>query len=333
VINVKSLILFGGKGGTGKSTMAAATAVFASKRYKTLIVSFDIAHSLSDIFNTTIGENVIRIRSNLFAVEPDPNKTSEKYAGPLLESIRSSFDDLNVDKIFPHIKEILKVEFLPTALKNTTFFEYIIENAEEYEVIIADFPPTASMFALLEVPRVHLDQLISLVTEENKKPVTFYEFISGAFNPSEVFLKHLKNIAAERFFKVAEDLRERAIKILNHLSKASFRLVTLPEKASVEQTYRIAKQLRMLNYYNNLDIVYINKIIPSSAVSENQFLRSIKKMQQKYISEVKAKFSDKIVLEVPELNFELIGLNALENLAEVMYRDCPLDVVIDRLSF
>jgi arsenite-transporting ATPase len=325
---MKSLILFGGKGGTGKSTLAAATAVFTSKKYKTLIVSFDIAHSLTDIFNTTIGDNIKMIDDNLFAVEPDPNKTAEKYAGPLLENIRSSFDDLNLDKVFPHMKEILKVEFLPTALKNTTFFEYIIENSEKYDVIIADFPPTASMFALLEVPRVHLNQLISLVTKENKETVTFYELISRALNPSEVFLKHLKNVAAERLFKVADELRERATKMLSYLNRASFRLVTLPEKASVEQTFRTANQLRMLNYYNNLDIIYINNIVPEHTILENQFLENLRKMQEKYISRVRSKFPDKIVLEVPKLSLEVVGLNILEMLNEVMYKNLPLNVII-----
>jgi arsenite-transporting ATPase len=327
---MKSLILFGGKGGVGKSTLAAATAVVISKKYRTLLISFDIAHSLSDIFGFTIGDEVKRIEDNLFAVEPDPRKAAEKYAGPLFESLRRSLDDLGLDKIFPHMKEIFRAEFLPTALKNTTFFEYIIEYSDEYDVIIADFPPTASMFALLEVPRVHLDQIIGSIirTKGDRKPVTFYELISRAFNPSEVFLRNFRNIMAERFFKVAEDLRERAMKVLSYLSKASFRLVTLPEKASVEQIFRVAKQLKTLGYYDNLDMIYINNIIPEKEILDNQFLKNLRKTQEKYIDKVKARFFDKIILEVPKVDSEVVGLNALEALSEIIYKNLSLDVII-----
>jgi len=329
---VKSLILFGGKGGAGKSTIAAATALFASKKYKTLLISFDISHTLSDIFDITIGDHITKICDNLFAVEPDPNTTAEKYANPLLSALKDTAKDLNLNKIFPNLSEILKVEFLPLGLKNSTFFNYILEYENDYDIIIADFPPTSSMFALIEVPRVHLDQVIASMVKEDKKPVTLYELIARAFTPSEIYLHHFKNIVAERFFTAAVALRKEAVKVNNYLSKASFRLVTLPEKASVRQTYKIADQLRELHYYNNFDMLYINGIIPYHTFSSESLLINYRKMQEKYIDELKKRFSDKIILEVPKLNFEPIGLSNLEKLTKLIYSNSSIGNVLFKNS-
>jgi arsenite-transporting ATPase len=328
VIIMKSLILFGGKGGSGKSTTAAATAVFVSEKYKTLLISFDIAHTLSDIFDIPIGDNLTKICNNLFAVEPDPDVTSEKYAGPLLDALKSTVEDLNIHKVFPNLDEMLKVDFLPLGLKNSTFFNYILEYEKNYDVVIADFPPTASMFALIEVPRVHLDQVIGSMTEENRKPVTLYELIARALTPSEIYLRHLKNIVAKRFFKTAKALRKRAIKVNAHLTKASFRLVTLPEKASVKQMCKTAEQFKILGYYDNFNMIYINNVIPRDVVPSGSIFESYRKMQEKYINEVKERFPDKIILEIPKLSFEPVGLENLRKLAKLMYQSYSLEDVV-----
>jgi arsenite-transporting ATPase len=319
---VQKLILFGGKGGTGKSTIASATSVFSSKNFKTCIISFDIAHSLSDIFDTTIEKNVTKISHNLFALEPDPNEYAEKYAGGVLDSLRTTLEDLKIDKFFPSLGEVIdevRPESLPMAIKSTIFFEYIIRKQSTYDVIIVDFPSTASMLSILEFPKLHLDYLLGKGLKASKGAISLLKLINLILNPSK--REPLKN----DFVKEADKLRARVRKLNEYLKMASLRLVTIPERASIKETYRIVESIKDRT---NLDSIYINHIIPDSILETNPFLKNKEAMQTKYVMEVRRKFSDKIIWEVPEVDFEPLGLSKLEELAKIIYTESSLDKVI-----
>jgi arsenite-transporting ATPase len=75
-------------------------------------------------------------------------------------------------------------------------------------------------------------------------------------------------------------------------------------------------------------MIYINNIIPEKEILDNQFLKNLRKTQEKYIDKVKARFFDKIILEVPKVDSEVVGLNALEALSEIIYKNLSLDVII-----
>lgn len=319
---MQKLILFGGKGGTGKSTIASATSVFSSKNCKTCIISFDIAHSLSDIFDTTIEKNVTKISNNLFALEPDPNEYAEEYAGGVLDSLRTTLEDLKIDKFFPSLGEVIdevRPESLPMAIKSTIFFEYIIRKESKYDVIIVDFPSTASMLSILEFPKLHLDYLLGKGLKASSGAISLLKLINLILNPSK------REPLKIDFVKEADNLRERVRKLNAYLKMASLRLVTIPERASIKETYRIVE---FVKDRTNLDSIYINHIIPDSILETNPFLKNKEAMQTKYVMEVRRKFSDKIIWEVPEVDFEPLGLSKLEELAKIIYAESSLDKVI-----
>jgi len=187
---VDNLIVFGGKGGVGKSSISAATAVYLAdqlKNKKILLISFDIAHNLSDLFDKNIGNDVTQISDNLFAIEPDPDKYAERYTGELAKKARILIKSSKIISMIPDLETIitesLQSKNIPLAMKNSLFFQSIIDaenpmadigekqmrykgiNQDDstpmearkkipaFDILICDFPPTGNMIALFEVPQ------------------------------------------------------------------------------------------------------------------------------------------------------------------------------------
>lgn len=185
-----NLIIFGGKGGVGKSSISTATAVYLAeqlKNKKILLISFDIAHNLSDLFEKNIGNDVTQITDNLFAIEPDPDKYAERYTGELAKKARILIKSSMVISMIPDLEAIitdsLQSKNIPLAMKNSLFFQSIIDaenpmadigekqmrykgiNQDDstpiearkiipaFDILICDFPPTGNMMALFEVPQ------------------------------------------------------------------------------------------------------------------------------------------------------------------------------------
>lgn len=186
---MENIIVFGGKGGVGKSSISTATAVYLAQSLpnkKILLVSFDIAHNLSDLFESEIGNDITQLTENLFAIEPDPDLYTMSYTGELTQKTRDLFKSSKLMTLFPQlesiIEESLRSENLPLAMKNALFFQSILdaENPMEgigertlryialnqdkstiyeersplppFDIIVCDFPPTGNMIALFEVP-------------------------------------------------------------------------------------------------------------------------------------------------------------------------------------
>ncbi len=323
---MKKLILFGGKGGTGKTTLTAATSTHLSEEYKTLIISFDVAHSLSDVFGVLIGPKTRKLKRNLYAIEPDTEEVAEKSSKVLLDSFRTMLTSIKVDRIFPEIGEMISFldpRFLPVSIKSSMFFEYILENEAQYDIILADFPPTASMFALLEIPETHLTKVLGKGIKTKKKPMLHYQVLSRLLAPSRVSGSS-SSLFRERFLKEAKALSQRAERILEHLREASLRLVTLAEKASVNETFRSAE---LSQHFTNLDTIYINRVI-TDEIAKSLFLKKKKKLQDKYIEELRNRFQDKIIVQIPDLSFEPCNLKNLGKLAQMIYEDIAIDDII-----
>ncbi|QEE17448.1 ArsA family ATPase [Promethearchaeum syntrophicum] len=187
---MENLLVFGGKGGVGKSSISAATAVFLANQLtdkKILLISFDIAHNLSDLFDKKIGNDVTQITNNLFAIEPDPDKYAERYTGELSKKarilIKSSKIISMITDLETIITESLQSKNIPLAMKNSLFFQSIIDaenpmadigekqmkykginqndstpldlrkKIPAFDILVCDFPPTGNMIALFEVPQ------------------------------------------------------------------------------------------------------------------------------------------------------------------------------------
>ncbi|TFF85191.1 MAG: hypothetical protein EU518_01600, partial [Promethearchaeota archaeon] len=184
---MERIVVLGGKGGVGKSSISAATAVKLSKllpEKKILIISFDMAHNLSDLFETQIGNDLTKLSENLWAIEPDPNIYAELYTKELIEKLKTLMKQMPIVGFIPQIEEYIDTTFttdsIPLALKNAMFFQKILDAEDltqqiQFDIVVADFPPTGNMIALFEIPE---DQVTTVL----KYSLNFYNSIKSTMN-------------------------------------------------------------------------------------------------------------------------------------------------------
>jgi len=300
-------ILFGGKGGVGKTTSATATALHIAKVMsdkKILILSTDPAHSLSDSFNCKIGDKITQIKGNLFAFEINPEEEFEKLKKDYTEEIDKIFEggaftgagklDMTFDR--RTMKELLDQAppGLDEMMSLTKITDFVAER--KYSLIIIDTAPTGHLIRLLQMPDL-LSEWISILIRIQRK----YRSIVELHNVIRLMLETKKKIVDTQ-------------KILNNPKKTEFVTVTIPEAMSVSETGRLLADLRGLKIPSKYLIV--NGVIPPT---ECNFCASKREEQQKYIKEINELFPEYVISEMPLFPYEIRGLDGLTNFAEAMY--------------
>jgi arsenite-transporting ATPase len=330
---IEHIIVLGGKGGVGKSSISAATALLLSDllpEKKILLISFDIAHNLTDMFNIEIGNNLVKITDNLWGIEPDPDIYAEKYTGELVEKMKALMKQMPligmIKGIEKYIDETFTPDSIPLALKNAMFFQKILEaegydNHEDFNIIIADFPPTGNMIALFEIPE---DQAKVAL----KYSLNFYNSIKEALrNFSKVFRQVLKPFdngsyeerreLGKEIFNMIVELEKRGERITELIHNVgSLRLVTIAEKPSFEEVKR-ARDLTQK--YIKLQAVHINMLIPEKHAKKCDFCGHLFSIQKKYLTQIKEEFNYLKIWESNHLKEEPIGLEGLRKLAKEVY--------------
>ena len=325
---MEKIIVLGGKGGVGKSSISAATAVkladlLPDKRI--LLISFDMAHNLTDLFNTEIGNKITLLSENLWAIEPDPNINAKKYTNNLITKMKALMKEMPIVGLIPQLETFMDTTFtadsIPLALKNAMFFQEILdaENKQsiQFDIIIADFPPTGNMIALFEIPE---DQVKVIL----KYSLNFYNSIKEAVREfSKLFRKLIRPFddyekrkeLGKEIFQMLEELERRGERITDLIHTiGSLRLVTIAEKPSFEE---IKRARDLTKKYITLEGVHINMITPPS--KKCQFCNNIRSIQLKYVEEIRSEFSNLKIWESSRLENEPFGLNGLKKLAHEVY--------------
>ena len=329
---MERIIVLGGKGGVGKSSISAATAVLLSELLpdkKILLLSFDMAHNISDLFRLHIGNELTPLTDNLWGIEPDPNIYAEEYTRELVEKMKILMKQMPIVGLIPQIKEFIDTTFtadsIPLALKNAMFFQKILDaenvNNEsiQFDIIIADFPPTGNMIALFEIPE---DQVKVVL----KYSLNFYNSIKGAMRNFSKVIRNLikpfddyekRRELGKEIFGMIVDLEQRGERITELIhTLGTLRLVTIAEKPSFEE---IKRARDLTKKYINLEGVHINMIIPQSEKCE--FCNNIRNTQFNYVEDIRKEFKDLKIWESNRLEKEPFGLNGLRNLAHEVYGD------------
>jgi arsenite-transporting ATPase len=327
------IVVLGGKGGVGKSSISAATAVKLSDLLpdkKILIISFDMAHNLSDLFSTQIGNELTQLKDNLWGIEPDPDVYAKEYTSKLIEKMKALMKKMPIVGLIPQVEEFINTTFtadnIPLALKNAIFFQKILDAEDltqeiQFDIVVADFPPTGNMIALFEIPE---DQ----VKVTLKYSIEFYNSIKGAVkNVSSMFKKMFNPFGddeerrdlAEEIVEMFEELERRGERITQLIHDiGSLRLVSIAEKPSFEE---IKRAQELTEKYIDLDGVHVNLLIPESAAETCNFCKSMRETQQKYLKEIHQEFDNVVVWESNRLKEEPIGIDGLRKLAREVYTD------------
>ena len=344
---IEKIIILGGKGGVGKSTISAASAVALSDLLpdkKILLISFDMAHNLTDMFMTEIGNKMTKLTDNLWGIEPDPNEYAEEYTKVFVGKMKALMKKMPIVGLIPKIKDFIDTTFtsdsIPLALKNSMFFQKILDAEDsiyrdrtadtvDFDIIVADFPPTGNMIALFDIPE---DQVKIFL----KYSLNFFNSIKGTLKGVTKMFHRVtqpfsndeerKDLSKE-IYKMLTTLDERGDRISELIHNAgSLRLVTIAEKPSFEE---IKRARDLTERFVSLDGVHINMIIPAESAKHCEFCNDIRTTQVKYLKEINKEFKDLKVWESHRLKSEPIGLEGLRNLAKEVYGELNADKILN----
>jgi arsenite-transporting ATPase len=303
-----SFIFFSGKGGVGKTSVAAATALRLSREgKKVLIISTDPAHSLADSFDTKIGGEVKKIDKNLFAVEIDPKLSMKEYKEMLTPQIEKvgALKGLGLDETFdvagmtPGIDEIASFDI---------FLRYM--SSREYDVIVFDTAPTGHTLRLLSLPDVldsWLGKLIKIRMRLSGITGVFKKLIGGEEEEE-------RDSAMERL----EDMKKRialAKEALANPHKTSYNIVTIPEAMSIYESVRSVCFLE--DVCIPVHSIIVNQIIPENP--HCRFCSEKRKLQLQRLSEIHEKFAKSKILELHLFKEEVRGKKMLERVSKELY--------------
>jgi len=303
-----SFIIFGGKGGVGKSVIAAASAVHLARTNptkKVLIFSTDPAQSLSDAFNAAIGNNVTQVGQldNLFAMEIEGKQLLEDFKQELKDDIEEAFEKFlggNLDMKFD--REILQELFsvTPPGLDELMALRKILNllKEENYDTFILDSAASGHMLRFLELPHLVRDWLN-----------TTYKLL----------LKYRKS-GLVQFYGVTEHLLELSkgtreiMGILSDPKSTEFVMITIPEAMAVAEAEDLARSLDKLKTPSSNLIV--NMVVPPTRCA---FCAIKREEQLKYLKEIETKFPNHVVAQLPLFARPIRGMEGLNELAQALY--------------
>ncbi len=299
------IILFTGKGGVGKTTTAAATALrCAQLGKKTLVISTDPAHSLSDAFNVLLGPEPTYIAANLWGQEFDVYYSMKKYWGNMRQLMLTIFK-------WQGIKNVLAEELsaMP-GMEEASAFLWIDKYYTEqfYDVIIIDSAPTGETMTLLTLPQV-MKSWISKALPSNSTALKVMGSVIRRTTgvPLDLGLEELESLF---------DKLQRIQKVFQDPEITSIRLVTNPERMVVQEAKRAYTYLQLYGYH--VDGVVVNRILPERA-GEGAFFQEYLASQQVYLEEIAESFKSVTVHKMTHLGREVFGLELLQLIANTLY--------------
>ena len=304
----KQLIMIGGKGGGGKTTCATAIAVhFARLGRKTLVISSDPTPSLSDIFETEIGDRQTPIVAvdGLYGIEISSdvvlNMWRERF-GPEIYEVISSF--ANIDYDF--------VDYIGTApgIEEEYMLSYILGRVEskEFDLVVWDTAPAGHTLRLLHLPQIFLKHL--------EAATKFYMNIYSYFEKLKETVKLQKG--KRTLLEIISNWEALALKIVDFIrdqEKSEFIVVTIAEALGVKQTERIIAD------FDQYELM-VNHMIINNVVKEADcpFHKARKAMQSEYIKILEDRYRERIrLIQVPLAPHEIKGVERIEQVSEILF--------------
>lgn len=302
----KRILLFTGKGGVGKTTCAAATAVRAAERgYRTLVLSSDPAHSLADALDRPLSPEPEEVLPNLFAQEVDLYYSMRKHWGHLRDLLLLAFK-------WQGINEVAAEELAAIPGMNEGSVLLWLEQAYregDFDLIVVDSAPTGETLTLLTLPEA-TQWWVSRALPFQKAAIKTFGFA----------VRKTTGIPLDKGYEELDALFDKLKDIHDVLSDpavSSVRLVANPEKMVLEETRRAYTYLQLYGY--GVDAVLVNRIFPKEGTG-----RALKKYvaaQAGYLDEIEASFAPLPILQAPHLGEEVFGVPLLQEIGARLYGD------------
>jgi arsenite-transporting ATPase len=293
------IILYLGKGGVGKTTIAAATAVrSAALGKRTLVVSTDLAHSLADCLNTPLTSEPKELSSNLFAQEVNVLEEMRHGWGKVQASMSKVLRKQGLDSIMSEELALIPGMDEIVSLLN------IYRNARDgdFEVVIIDAAPTGETVRLLSMPDT-FQWYAGRIMNLNSGTLNLARPLIKAFLPSGEILEQV-NVLSERV-KVLRG-------VLSNPDISSYRPVVNPERMVIKEALRAETYLALFGY--PIDGVVCNRVIQPGNYTD-AFMQDLYRNQEKLRSQIHSTFAPLPIWEAPYYSHEILGIPQLGQLA------------------
>ncbi len=307
-------IMFGGKGGLGKTTFSAATAYWLAKQgKKVLVFSVDPQASLTDIFQQDIfGKGPVKIMENLWAQEIDADSHIKAYQDEIRKKIRDMY---GLEKVPEEIESYIQAASAEPAMEESAIFDAVVDVVvqENYDYYIYDLVPLGHALYYLSMAKVY-DEWINKVTKLREDMREYEEMVSR--------LKREKQTEQDAILNELIYIKGRinaSSKILTDKDKTAFFFVVTPEDMIIVDTEKAAKLFAQFDV--PIGGYVVNRVIPHELIDQNipDYLRNRIQMQDKYLGTIRTTFGKDVLAYVPELERDVTGLPMIEKLAGIMY--------------
>jgi arsenite-transporting ATPase len=307
-------IMFGGKGGLGKTTFSAATAYhLARKGHKVLVFSVDPQASLSDIFQRDIfGKGPVEIMPGLFAQEIDADRRIKAYQQEIRQKI---FDMYGFDKIPDEIEGYIQAAAAEPAMEESAIFDEVVDIvvAGQYEYYIYDLVPLGHALYYLSMASVY-DEWIERITKLREE-MREYEEMAARIKRNTV-------IEEDKILGELQYIRSRistSSKILTDGQKTAFYFVLIPEEMILIDTQKAAQLFR--KFHVPLSGYIVNRVLPADLAQQRipAYLRNRLEMQEGYLEKIRGLFGNEVLAYIPEFERDVTGLPMIERMATAMF--------------
>jgi len=309
------VILFTGKGGVGKTTVAAATAVRSARAGKrTLIMSTDPAHSLADAFEVVISDTPTEITPNLWAQQIDAQERLEEnwreiqdYMVQVMNWAGTETIQAEELTVIPGIDEIFALIDVKTHVES-----------ERYDVVLVDCAPTAETLRLLSLPDIMNWYIERIFPVQRRVVKVVRPLVSRTTNLP---------IAGDKVFEAVERLHRNldAVRhILGDEAMSSVRLVVNPEKMVIAEARRTYTYLGLFGY--RVDAIIVNRILPTDVT--DPYFGKWKDIQAEHLATVHESFEPVPILEARLFDREMVGVGLLQEMSDEVYGDREATAVL-----
>jgi arsenite-transporting ATPase len=307
-------IMFGGKGGLGKTTFSAATAYWlANSGKRVLVFSVDPQASLSDIFQQDIfGKGPVKIMDNLWAQEIDADQRIKAYQ----EEIRQKILDMyGFEQVPEEIENYIQAASAEPAMEESAIFDAVVDIVVQgdYDYYIYDLVPLGHALYYLSMAKVY-DEWITKITKLREE-MREYEKVASV-------MKRQKTLEEDLILNELQYIRGRisaSSAILTDRAKTAFFFVLVPEEMILIDTRKAAELFARFDV--PISGYVVNRVVPPELAQQNvpEYLQHRIAMQQRYLEDIRKGFGSGVLAYVPELERDVTGLPAIERLAQIMY--------------
>src|SRR5438552_337711 len=307
-------VMFGGKGGLGKTTFSAATAFWlAEQGKKVLVFSVDPQASLSDIFQQDIfGKGPVKIMENLWAQEIDADSHIKAYQDEIRKKI---LDMYGLDSVPEEIENYIQAASAEPAMEESAIFDAVVDIVvkSDYDYYIYDLVPLGHALYYLSMAKVY-DEWINKITQLRQQ-MREYEQVSNV-------MKRKKTTEEDQILGELQDIKQRinaSSRILTDKVKTAFFFVVVPEEMIILDTRKAAE------LFTKFDVplagYVVNRVLPEDLAGQNvpEYLKKRLAMQKRYVGEIQKTLGKDVLAYVPERERDVTGLPAIERLAAIMY--------------